>query len=134
MASLLIGWSRENRNHLSGSLDAGVAWWVSLWEQRLAVCDRSRNSCLWIFWAFVLKFKRLDGVQNALEAIASAFLDGDRQRIILATQLAKLGKPIRTIWGANDRIIPASHSNVFGEAAKVYVFPKRGPHGADGSC
>jgi pyruvate dehydrogenase E2 component (dihydrolipoamide acetyltransferase) len=29
----------------------------------------------------LLKFECLDGVPNALEAIASAFLDGDRQRL-----------------------------------------------------
>jgi pyruvate dehydrogenase E2 component (dihydrolipoamide acetyltransferase) len=74
----------------------------------------------------LLRFKRLDGVQNALESIASGFLDGDRQRIILSPEVAKLGKPIRIIWGAQDRIIPASHSNAFGASAKVCLFPNAG--------
>lgn len=74
----------------------------------------------------LLKFKRLDGVPNALDAIASAFLDGDRQRTILATQVAKLGKSIRVIWGEKDRVIPASHSNALGKAAKVQLFPNAG--------
>ena len=74
----------------------------------------------------LLKFKRLDGVPDALEAIASAFLDGDRQRTILAPQVARLGKPIRIIWGAKDHIIPASHANALGDSAKVHVFPNAG--------
>jgi pyruvate dehydrogenase E2 component (dihydrolipoamide acetyltransferase) len=74
----------------------------------------------------LLKFKRLDGVPNALEAIASAFLDGDRQRTILVPQIAKLGKPIRIIWGTKDRVIPASHSYALGDAAKVHIFPNAG--------
>jgi pyruvate dehydrogenase E2 component (dihydrolipoamide acetyltransferase) len=74
----------------------------------------------------LLRFKRLDGVRNALEAIASAFLDGDRQRTILAPQVAKLGKPVRIISGAKDRIIPSSHSNALGDTAKVYIFPNAG--------
>jgi pyruvate dehydrogenase E2 component (dihydrolipoamide acetyltransferase) len=61
-----------------------------------------------------------------LEAIASAFLDGDRQRTTLAPQIANLGKPIRIISGAKDRIIPSSHSNAFGDNAKVYIFPNAG--------
>ena len=74
----------------------------------------------------LLRFKRLDGVPNALEAIASAFLDGDRQRAVLAPEVVKLGKPIRIIWGAKDRIIPASHSNALGDSAKIHVFPNAG--------
>jgi pyruvate dehydrogenase E2 component (dihydrolipoamide acetyltransferase) len=74
----------------------------------------------------LLRFKRLDGVPDALEAIASAFLDGDRQRTILAPQVAKLGKPIRIIWGAKDRIIPASHSSALGDSAEVHLFPNAG--------
>jgi pyruvate dehydrogenase E2 component (dihydrolipoamide acetyltransferase) len=74
----------------------------------------------------LLRFKRLDNVPNALEAIASAFLDGDRQRTILAPQVAKLGKPIRIVWGAKDRIIPVAHSNALGDSAKIYLFPNAG--------
>ena len=74
----------------------------------------------------LLRFKRLDEVTNALEAIVSAVLDGDRQRTILAPQAAKLGKPIRIIWGAKDRIFPASHSKSLGDSAKVHVFANAG--------
>ena len=74
----------------------------------------------------LLKFECLDGVPNALEAIASAFLDGDHQRTILAPQVAKLGKPIRIVWGARDRIIPVAHSNALGDSAKIYLFPNAG--------
>jgi pyruvate dehydrogenase E2 component (dihydrolipoamide acetyltransferase) len=74
----------------------------------------------------LLRYKRLDGVTNALEAIASAFLDGDQQRTILAPQVAKLGKPVRIVSGAKDRIIPSSHSSALGDTAKVFIFPNAG--------
>jgi pyruvate dehydrogenase E2 component (dihydrolipoamide acetyltransferase) len=74
----------------------------------------------------LLRFKRLDGVLNALEAIASAFLDGDHQRTVLAVPIAQLGKPIRIIWGAKDRIIPVSHANAFGDSAKIHIVPNAG--------
>jgi pyruvate dehydrogenase E2 component (dihydrolipoamide acetyltransferase) len=72
----------------------------------------------------LLRFKRLDGVQAALESILSSFLDGDQQRIVLSEKLANLGKPIRVIWGGKDRIIPASHAALAG--ADVHILPNAG--------
>ncbi len=74
----------------------------------------------------LLKFKRLDGVADALAAIADALLDGERQRRVLAAEVAGLGIPIRVIWGAEDRIIPATHAQALGEAAEVHVLPGKG--------
>ena len=72
----------------------------------------------------LLRFKRLDGVQAALESILSAFLDGDQQRVVLSEKVANLGKPIRVIWGEKDRIIPASHATLAG--ADVHILPNAG--------
>jgi len=72
----------------------------------------------------LLRFKRLDGVQAALESILSAFLDGDQQRVVLSEKLANLAKPIRVIWGEKDRIIPASHAALAG--ADVHILPNAG--------
>jgi pyruvate dehydrogenase E2 component (dihydrolipoamide acetyltransferase) len=72
----------------------------------------------------LLRFKRLDGVQAALESILSAFLDEDQQRTVLSEKLANLGKPIRVIWGEKDRIIPASHAALAG--ADIHILPNAG--------
>lgn len=58
----------------------------------------------------ILKYKRLDGVTEALQTIASEFLEGDRQTVDLRSHLASLPIPIRVIWGSADQIIPASHT------------------------
>jgi pyruvate dehydrogenase E2 component (dihydrolipoamide acetyltransferase) len=72
----------------------------------------------------LLRFKRLDGVQAALESILSAILDGDHQRVVLSERIAHLGKPVRVIWGEKDRIIPASHAALAG--ADVHILPNAG--------
>ena len=72
----------------------------------------------------LLRFKRLDGVQAALESILSVFLDGDEQRVVLSQKVANLGKPMRVIWGEKDRIIPAAHAALAG--ADVHILPNAG--------
>jgi pyruvate dehydrogenase E2 component (dihydrolipoamide acetyltransferase) len=58
----------------------------------------------------LLKYKRLDGVEAALGAFAEgAFKDG-RQQAQLADELGKLGIPVLVVWGAEDKILPASHA------------------------
>ncbi|OKH86874.1 acetoin dehydrogenase dihydrolipoyllysine-residue acetyltransferase subunit [Thalassospira sp. TSL5-1] len=58
----------------------------------------------------LLKYKRLDGVQDFLTQLSTtAFKDGKQARII-ADKLATLDMPITVIWGENDAIIPASHA------------------------
>jgi pyruvate dehydrogenase E2 component (dihydrolipoamide acetyltransferase) len=57
----------------------------------------------------VLRFKRLDGVEQALRAIASANFEGDRQRFDLRGSFARLGTtPVTIIWGEADAILPVS--------------------------
>ena len=72
----------------------------------------------------LLRFKRLDGVQSALEAILSSFLDGDDQRTVLNQKIATLGVPIRAIWGEKDRIIPAAHAASVGK--DIHILPDAG--------
>ncbi|HZC34048.1 MAG TPA: acetoin dehydrogenase dihydrolipoyllysine-residue acetyltransferase subunit [Chthoniobacterales bacterium] len=72
----------------------------------------------------VLRFKRLDGVRSALEAILSSLLEGDYQRTILSQNIKNLSMPIRAIWGEKDRIIPASHAAAVGK--DVHILPNAG--------
>jgi pyruvate dehydrogenase E2 component (dihydrolipoamide acetyltransferase) len=54
----------------------------------------------------ILKYKRLDGVGQALRALAGgAFRDG-RQQALLGTQ----GIAALVVWGKDDRIIPSAHA------------------------
>jgi pyruvate dehydrogenase E2 component (dihydrolipoamide acetyltransferase) len=58
----------------------------------------------------VLKFKRMDGVELSLRAIASQFCPDGRQALILRDQVKALAMPAYVIWGAEDRILPVAHA------------------------
>lgn len=57
----------------------------------------------------LLKYKRLDGVNRALQAIASAVFPEGKQAVTLRSRLTELTVPVQVIWGAQDQIIPAAH-------------------------
>lgn len=57
-----------------------------------------------------LKYKRLDGVEPALRAIAGHLCPGGRQEILLREELSRLPLPVLVLWGADDRILPAAHA------------------------
>jgi len=60
----------------------------------------------------LLAYKRLDGVDEALHALADTLLDGEAQRGDSAASLAAIGgaAPVTVIWGRADRIIPAAQA------------------------
>lgn len=74
----------------------------------------------------LLKYKRMDGVTQALTAIADSVLEGSAQRAYLAETAAGLGLPVRVVWGAEDRIIPASHARALDRKADIHVVPGAG--------
>jgi pyruvate dehydrogenase E2 component (dihydrolipoamide acetyltransferase) len=78
----------------------------------------------------VLRYKRLDGVDAALQAIARAWFDGDRQRISVRDQIAALKMPLQVIWGRDDRVIPAAHAQALGKQQEVHIIDSAGhlPH------
>jgi pyruvate dehydrogenase E2 component (dihydrolipoamide acetyltransferase) len=79
----------------------------------------------------VLRYKRLDGVQDALTALSlSLFADG-RQARVLADELAeRYDGPLLVVWGENDAIIPAAHAAAAPSGAETRVLPGVGhsPH------
>jgi pyruvate dehydrogenase E2 component (dihydrolipoamide acetyltransferase) len=78
----------------------------------------------------VLKYKRLDGVDEALRAIAAdAYPDGRQSRVI-ADRLTELDVPLLVVWGREDRVIPAAHAERAPEGATVRVLDGQGhsPH------
>jgi len=73
----------------------------------------------------LLKYKRLDGVRDALTHLASnLFVDG-RQKTILAEQISDLGVRTLVVWGSEDQVIPASHAKNM-KSAKVEVIEGAG--------
>jgi pyruvate dehydrogenase E2 component (dihydrolipoamide acetyltransferase) len=78
----------------------------------------------------VLRYKRIDGVAAALQAISAAWFAEGRQSGNLIGQLTVLETPIQVIWGRDDRIIPVAHAAALGSRAQVHVLDQTGhlPH------
>ena len=58
----------------------------------------------------LLKYKRIDGVQEALQGLAASLFPGGVQQTVLTEQIDGLGKPTLVVWGAEDQVIPAAHA------------------------
>lgn len=71
----------------------------------------------------LLRYKRLDGVDTALAALAETLLDGDEQRIDSGAALRALGGtvPVTAVWGSADRIIPPEQASSLPSAAPEAV-------------
>jgi len=74
----------------------------------------------------VLKYKRLDGVDEALRKIADTAFAGGKQASLVRNELAEVPVPILVVWGSADRIIEASHARDLPGNARVQIFPDRG--------
>jgi pyruvate dehydrogenase E2 component (dihydrolipoamide acetyltransferase) len=74
----------------------------------------------------VLKFKRLDGVEAALNRIIEGTFAGGRQALQLSGRLGELAMPVQVIWGRQDRIIPVRHSEDLSSRVAVHVFDDAG--------
>ena len=64
----------------------------------------------------VLRYKRKDGVEDALRTIRDALFPDGRQAVDLSSQLEELPMPVLVIWGSADGIIPVAHAGVHIEA------------------
>ena len=71
----------------------------------------------------LLKFKRMDGVQSALHAIAEQFVVDGHQVINVRDQLQQLAMPTLVLWGQEDQIIPAAHAQSLPDSVTVKVLP-----------
>jgi pyruvate dehydrogenase E2 component (dihydrolipoamide acetyltransferase) len=72
----------------------------------------------------VMRFKRLDGVDEALRKVADkVFPDGKQADV---PDLSELSVPILAIWGSEDHIIPVVHSENLPENARVEVLEDTG--------
>jgi pyruvate dehydrogenase E2 component (dihydrolipoamide acetyltransferase) len=71
----------------------------------------------------LLAYKRLDGVDEALHALADTLLDGDVQRANSTALVAAIGgaAPVTVVWGRADRIIPAAQAESVAGAARHLI-------------
>jgi pyruvate dehydrogenase E2 component (dihydrolipoamide acetyltransferase) len=78
----------------------------------------------------VLRYKRIDGVTAALEAIARAWFPDGRQTYDVLSETTALALPVQIIWGRNDRIIPVSHADRLASRLPVHILDAAGhlPH------
>jgi len=74
----------------------------------------------------LLAFKRIDGVQAALEAIQGAFAPGGSQALVMRDEIEKLEIPIMVVWGSGDQIIPVSHTEGLPGSVRVEVMAGQG--------
>ena len=74
----------------------------------------------------VLRFKRLDGVPEALGAIAGNLVAGRKQAINLRQALAATRAPMLVVWGEKDRVIPAAQADDLPAEVKVERLPDVG--------
>ena len=78
----------------------------------------------------VLRYKRLDGVQAALETLAQEWFPNGVQREGIAKVAAHLSTPVQILWGRGDRIIPVAHGEGLAGRVPVHVLDDTGhlPH------
>ena len=71
-----------------------------------------------------LRFKRMDGVDEALRAVADKmFPDGSQAE---GPDLSGLETPVLVIWGQDDQIIPASHTENLSDGARIEILEDTG--------
>ena len=77
-----------------------------------------------------LRFKRLDGASEALQAIRSANFTEMEQADGMRDLLGALKVPLQVIWGAEDKVIPATHAKDLPQVVQTYIIEAAGhmPH------
>jgi pyruvate dehydrogenase E2 component (dihydrolipoamide acetyltransferase) len=78
----------------------------------------------------VLKYKRMDGVEQVLKTIAASCFAGGQQRAVMREHLVGFRGPVQIIFGARDEIIPARHAEGLPSNIRVRIIPAAGhmPH------
>lgn len=74
----------------------------------------------------IVKYKRLEGVQDTLRKIAASAFDGDTQRASYRDRLAEMVPRALVIWGSQDQIIPAAHALGLKGDIRVHVLEGKG--------
>jgi pyruvate dehydrogenase E2 component (dihydrolipoamide acetyltransferase) len=72
----------------------------------------------------VMKFKRMDGVDEALRKIADKLFPGGKQADV--PDLSGVEVPMLVVWGAEDKIVPVAHAQNAPDNARVEVLENTG--------
>ena len=72
----------------------------------------------------VMKFKRLDGVDEALRKIADKLFPGGKQADV--PDISGVEVPMLVVWGAEDKIVPVAHAQNVPEGARVEILDNTG--------
>ena len=70
----------------------------------------------------LLKFKRVDGVYDALTAIVDQLMADAQQAVVFRDSLDQIAMPVLVVWGDRDRIVPCEHSAGLPAGWQVKVF------------
>jgi pyruvate dehydrogenase E2 component (dihydrolipoamide acetyltransferase) len=78
----------------------------------------------------ILRYKRIDGVSEALEALQVGIFDGNAQRRVVTGELEALDLPTLVVWGAEDKVLPADQASTAPPGARVEILEGIGhsPH------
>jgi pyruvate dehydrogenase E2 component (dihydrolipoamide acetyltransferase) len=74
----------------------------------------------------LLKYKRIDGVTELLQALHDSLFAGGRQTALPGAELERVGAPLLVVWGREDRIIPSAHAGNAPAGATVQVLEGAG--------
>lgn len=74
----------------------------------------------------MLKYKRIDGVDDVLRTLARGLFANGRQIEQPGRRLAEAGRPVLVVWGRDDRIIPSAHAAQAPAGATVAVLDGAG--------
>lgn len=74
----------------------------------------------------LLKYKRLDGVTEALQTLSAQLFAGGRQVEQPGKALGGFGKPMLLVWGKEDRVIPSAHAGAAPAGAQVALLEGAG--------
>jgi len=74
----------------------------------------------------VLRYKRLDGVDEALRTMSGALFPGGLQSSILAGELDRLSVPLLAVWGAKDQVLPVAQVEALRGRGRVEVLQGAG--------
>lgn len=78
----------------------------------------------------VLRYKRLDGVADALRRLAEEWFPNGIQRAVWSASVPSLAMPVQIIWGREDQIIPVAHGEGLADQVPLHILDSAGhlPH------
>jgi pyruvate dehydrogenase E2 component (dihydrolipoamide acetyltransferase) len=74
----------------------------------------------------IVKYKRLEGVKEALQKIAASTFEGGVQQRVYRDRLDTLAPRTLVIWGARDQIIPARQAQGLPGSVRAHVIEGKG--------